>query len=88
MQLTQNEIEHIFYNDKTDNSSDELKMKKDGIKMYMLKLDDILNATIPKYNENRRIRYDYNKIIINGENYNTVPGLAMSIQLLKKDLSF
>lgn len=63
-------------------NSKELVMKKDGNEILFFKDEDLLNAKLVKSSEDGGNVYRYDKISINGKEYDITPGMLLGVELL------
>lgn len=82
-------IEENFYkvnNGKEDQelNSKELVMKKDGNEILFFKDEDLLNAKLVESSEDGEKMFRYDKININGIEYDITPGMLLGVELMSR----
>jgi hypothetical protein len=88
---SKDDIKENFYkanNGKEDQelNSKELVMKKDGNEILFFKDEDLLNAKLVKSSEDDRKSYRYDKININGIEYDISPGMLLGVEFVRRNI--
>ena len=84
-------IKEIFYKTNNDNvskepESKELLMRKDGKEILFFKDEDFLNAKLVESADDDGKLYRYDKININGIEYDITPGMLLGVEFVRRNI--
>ena len=84
-------IKENFYNtnygkEDQELNSQELVMRKDGNEILFFKDEDLLNAKLVESSEDDGKSYRYDKININGIEYDITPGVLLGVEFVRRNI--
>ena len=86
---SKDDIKENFYkgnngNDEQELNNKELVMRKDGNEILFFKDEDLLNAKLVKSSEDGEKMFRYDKININGIEYDITPGMLLGVEFVRR----
>ena len=92
MPYSKDDIKENFYKANNCNEDKELNikeqvMRKDGNEILFFKVEDFLNAKLVEYTEDGNIKYHYDKMVLDGQVYDIMPGMLLGVEFTKRNIN-